>query len=367
MASYRVYFIDPVTKHHSGVIEFEADDDQHASKRASETPSWMDRELWNLERKVADFRRREASHAENERLHRQNRLKLVSPPVADTESSPGQKLVPFTRERLAELSAPSGRAYGHYGAGQNGLSKLDSDLSTQSRQALFSDRAENRRAARTTLAMVLARLTSAGGTSLCRVRNLSSLGAGIEAQFHLRQGERLTLCLAGETLLGSVAWSDNLIAGVQVPSTCSPEQLINRYSDAPERPRLEHEYLDVLSAEMLQSLSVPPDAASDHDRVRQRFLRAARAHLKFEDWAVYPALIHKAGTQIARDAARLQREVGGLEQQLNQYSRHWMGTEIIEKWAEYRRESIELIQVLTSRMRQEEAHLYSPAADLGSS
>jgi hypothetical protein len=58
--------------------------------------------------------------------------------------------------------------------------------------------------------------------------------------------------------------------------------------------------------------------------------------------------------------------VGGLEQKLNQYSQHWMGTEIIGNWVEYRRESVELIQDLTSRMRQEEVYLYSPEADLGS-
>jgi hypothetical protein len=139
-----------------------------------------------------------------------------------------------------------------------------------------------------------------------------------------------------------------------------PDQLLKRYSAAPIRPRLEHEYLDLLCAEMAQSISLPlQQPCNDHHRVRQRFLYAVRAHLKFEDWAVYPALLRNVDPTVAREAARLQVEMGGLEQQLNKYSRKWMVTTVTENWCQYRRETNELLADLTRRMRQEERHLYS--------
>jgi hypothetical protein len=57
MEYYRIYFLEPIAKHFTAMIDFEASSDALAITRAEATPSWMDRELWNLGRKVLVLKR----------------------------------------------------------------------------------------------------------------------------------------------------------------------------------------------------------------------------------------------------------------------------------------------------------------------
>jgi hypothetical protein len=176
----------------------------------------------------------------------------------------------------------------------------------------------------------------------------------------LEQGEHLVLSFPDYMLKGRVCWSQGRLAGVETFSPFSREDLVSAYSTAAIRPRLEHEYLATLCAELTQSVATPQLLPEhQHHRIRQRFSHALRAHLKYEDWAIYPKLLRDPDSVLSGTAARLKAEMGGLEEEFSNYTRRWIANAVVANWTEYRRETIQLIDTLTRRMREEELHIYN--------
>jgi hypothetical protein len=123
------------------------------------------------------------------------------------------------------------------------------------------------------------------------------------------------------------------------------------------------EYLGTLCTELSQSVANPRLLAEhQHHRIRQRFSHALRAHLKYEDWAIYPQLLRDNDRVRSEAAARLKAEMGGLEQEFSEYTRRWITNAVVANWTEYRRETMQLVDSLTRRMRQEDLCLYDNVA-----
>lgn len=219
---------------------------------------------------------------------------------------------------------------------------------------------EHRRWPRKTLVLVLARLTAGANSAVCRVRNLSATGLGIETSIKLKRGDRLTVAFPDQRFDALICWSQGIFAGLETYEEFCPEELVSRYSTSPDRPKWEHEYLTLLCAELVGSVArLRPIPGMDHHRIRQRFSQALRAHLKYEDWAIYPALLRHADPSISAAAASLKTEMGGLEQSLSDYTRYWITNPVEENWAEYCRDTNALADALMRRLRQEDRQLYA--------
>lgn len=75
---------------------------------------------------------------------------------------------------------------------------------------------ERRANARHIAVMLIAKLSCAGTQSICRIRNISSMGARIETNLDLQKGERLALELRSDLkMTGQIMWVDGGNAGVQ--------------------------------------------------------------------------------------------------------------------------------------------------------
>lgn len=220
---------------------------------------------------------------------------------------------------------------------------------------------EQRGSSRKTLVFVLGRLTAGPREVLCRVRNVSGTGFGIETSIRLKRDDPVTISFPDRQFTGIICWSREPFAGVQTHRDFCADGLVTSYSASADRPKWEHEYLAVLGTQLAHSVSRPtPDPGIDHSRIRQRFSQALRAHLKYEDWAIYPALLRHADPEIAAAAARLQDEMGGLEASHNDYTRRWASNAAQEHWSDYRRETNALVDALMRRLRKEDAQLYGP-------
>ena len=82
--------------------------------------------------------------------------------------------------------------------------------------------------ARVATVMLVARLISAHGDQLCRVRNLSSRGLKVNTPFPLGVGEEIRIELRnGRTVAGKIVWSTPPFAGMQFDKTEDVEDLLS--------------------------------------------------------------------------------------------------------------------------------------------
>lgn len=82
------------------------------------------------------------------------------------------------------------------------------------------------------------------------------------------------------------------------------------------------------------------------------------AHLKSEDWALYPELFRHADAAVAATARRFSDEMGGLASAFAVYSKRWTTMTIQSNWTGFCSESREIIDALTRRIEREESDLY---------
>lgn len=85
---------------------------------------------------------------------------------------------------------------------------------------------ERRHDKRHVAVMLLAKLTSEHNATICRIRNISALGAQIESNVALVKNQPVALELRSDLKMnGRVAWSDGCLAGVQFETAID----VNRY------------------------------------------------------------------------------------------------------------------------------------------
>ena len=93
-------------------------------------------------------------------------------------------------------------------------------------------------------------------------------------------------------------------------------------------------------------------------RAEPGILVARIAHLKAEDWVLYPRLLASPDGQISSTAREFCEEMGGLAAAYIEYCEQWNADAITADWAGYCKDSRELIDALTIRITRENRELY---------
>ncbi|HEY0629251.1 MAG TPA: hemerythrin domain-containing protein [Sphingomicrobium sp.] len=101
-----------------------------------------------------------------------------------------------------------------------------------------------------------------------------------------------------------------------------------------------------------------PPACVDLFNVRRRLSSLLIAHLKAEDWVLYPPLLSSDDPQVAATARQFVDEMGGLAQAYTVFSERWDALSIESNWAGYRKEAGGIIEALTNRIIRENRDLY---------
>jgi hypothetical protein len=109
-------------------------------------------------------------------------------------------------------------------------------------------------------------------------------------------------------------------------------------------------------AEMIARPSPPPQV--ELFNLRRELSSALIAHLKAEDWVLYPRLMESGDPRVAAVANAFSDEMGGLSAAFVAYNGKWGAAAIEANWAGYRTETQSMIEALTSRITRENRELY---------
>lgn len=125
--------------------------------------------------------------------------------------------------------------------------------------------------------------------------------------------------------------------------------------------QLRQEHADLVKIvnelEELIASAVPPPSVALFG-VRRRLSSLLIAHLKAEDWVLYPPLLSSADPKVAAVARHFIDEMGGLAQAFTVYVERWDALSIESDWPRYQRESRGIIDALTKRIIRENRDLY---------
>lgn len=101
-----------------------------------------------------------------------------------------------------------------------------------------------------------------------------------------------------------------------------------------------------------------PPSSVDLFGVRKRLTSKLIAHLKAEDWLLYPRLLDSEDSEIASTARRFVDELGGLGAAFNAYVEGWDAFRIEREWPAYQAETRGIIEALRCRISRENRELY---------
>ena len=91
--------------------------------------------------------------------------------------------------------------------------------------------------------------------------------------------------------------------------------------------------------------------------LRRQLTATLIAHLKAEDWLLYPRLLASTDPAIAATARAFNEEMGGLAAAFSSYSETWNATAIAADWLGYCEASRAIIEALTNRIVRENREL----------
>lgn len=106
---------------------------------------------------------------------------------------------------------------------------------------------------------------------------------------------------------------------------------------------------------MIERSSPPPQ--TELFSLRRDLLSTLIAHLKLEDWALYPRLIDSGEPEIASAGEMFRDEMGGLAPAFLTYSDKWNARSIDEDWEAYCRDTAAILDALTNRLKRENREL----------
>jgi hypothetical protein len=109
--------------------------------------------------------------------------------------------------------------------------------------------------------------------------------------------------------------------------------------------------------EALIDTDTPPPSVYLFD-VRRRLTSLLIAHLKAEDWVLYPPLLESKDPEVARTARRFVDEMGGLAASYSIFMERWDALSIEADWTRYRKEARAISQALGNRIVRENRELY---------
>lgn len=108
--------------------------------------------------------------------------------------------------------------------------------------------------------------------------------------------------------------------------------------------------------EMLIDRPTPPPALDLFD-VRRQLTSTLIAHLKAEDWVLYPRLLASPDANVAATARAFNEEMGGLAAAFSSYCEKWAAAAIADDWVGYCADSRGIIEALTNRIVRENREL----------
>ncbi len=121
----------------------------------------------------------------------------------------------------------------------------------------------------------------------------------------------------------------------------------------------EHAELVVLVRQLAAAVDLPsPPPILELFALRRELTSTLVAHLKAEDWALYPRLMESKDARIAATAKAFSDEMGGLAAAFNIYSTRWSAMSITSDWNGFCHESKAIIDALTCRITRENRELY---------
>ncbi|HJP68759.1 MAG TPA: hemerythrin domain-containing protein [Sphingomicrobium sp.] len=91
--------------------------------------------------------------------------------------------------------------------------------------------------------------------------------------------------------------------------------------------------------------------------VRRELVSTLIAHLKLEDWALYPRLIECGEDDIASAGLAFKDEMGGLAPAFLAYCDKWSATSIEADWAGYCADTRAILDALSNRLTREDREL----------
>ena len=102
---------------------------------------------------------------------------------------------------------------------------------------------------------------------------------------------------------------------------------------------------------------IPPSPLELYD-IRRELASTLIAHLKAEDWALYPRLLESKDREVASTARAFSDEMGGLAEAFGLYSQRWGAMAIQIDWPGFRSDTKAIIDALTCRITRENRDLY---------
>lgn len=100
----------------------------------------------------------------------------------------------------------------------------------------------------------------------------------------------------------------------------------------------------------------PPEQLVLFD-LRRELMSTLIAHLKLEDWALYPRLIESGDAEISEAGHLFQDEMGGLAPAFIGYCDKWNATAIGTDWAGYCADTAAILDALENRLLRENREL----------
>lgn len=92
--------------------------------------------------------------------------------------------------------------------------------------------------------------------------------------------------------------------------------------------------------------------------LRRELSSALVAHLKAEDWVLYPRLMESGDRDVAAVATAFSEEMGGLSAAFVAYNNKWGAAAIAANWTDYCAETRDMVDALTARITRENRELY---------
>ena len=123
--------------------------------------------------------------------------------------------------------------------------------------------------------------------------------------------------------------------------------------------RQEHAQLAEIVRRLAKAIAQPhPLVANELYMLRRELSSTLIAHLKAEDWVLYPRLLASVDEKVATTARAFSDEMGGLAEAYTAYVDKWTATAIEQDWRGYCSDTQGIIEALTCRINRENRELY---------
>ena len=123
--------------------------------------------------------------------------------------------------------------------------------------------------------------------------------------------------------------------------------------------RAEHATLVEIATRLSAIIAEPQlPAAAELFAVRGQLNSVLIAHLKAEDWVLYPRLFASADAAVEQTARAFSDEMGDLADAYMAHTQKWTAPSIAADWSGYCKETAAILDALSNRIVRENRELY---------